>query len=126
MNSFSIDANNSMTSNAGYTARTEEKRGFTKLIILLCVFNILLKASYSVCAPFLPAEANKKGVDQSMVGAIFCSYSVSFAIVSPMVGKFMARVGRRNFLIIGAAINALANFGFVGLHFLEGKYTFIV
>jgi len=49
----------------------EEQTGFTKLIVILCLFNILLKASYSVCAPFLPTEANKKGVDQAVVGILF-------------------------------------------------------
>jgi len=95
----------------------EERRGLTRLIAILCIFNILLKASYSVCAPFLPAEANIKGVDQSLVGAIFCSYSVSFAIVSPIVGKIMSRFGRRNSLILGSALVSISNFGFVALHF---------
>lgn len=74
----------------------QEERGYTKLIVVVCIFNILLKASYSVCAPLLPGEASRKNVDQSVVGLIFCSYSISFAIVSPIVGKLMAKYGRRN------------------------------
>jgi MFS family permease len=100
--------------------------GFTKLIFLLCLFNIILKASYTVWAPFLPTEASRKGVDQAVVGAIFWSYSVAFAIVSPMVGKLMAKYGRRNFLILGSLLNAIANFGFVALHYFEGANMFIV
>lgn len=123
MNSFSVEEHN--RSRRTLTVRTEAKQGFTRLIVVVCIFNILLKASYSVCAPFLPAEANKKGVDQSLIGALFCSYSVSFAIVSPLVGKFMSKFGRRNFLIFGASIIAISNLGFVILHFMEGANVFI-
>lgn len=77
-------------------------------------------------APFLPAEAALKEVDQSLVGILFCVYSVSFAIVSPMVGKYLSKYGRRNFLIFGSLILFISNMGFVALHFINGKYVFII
>ena len=131
MRKFSIeDSKNSSIilslKNEELLADSSKKTGFTKLIVILWAFNILLKASYSVCAPFLPAEANAKGVDQSLVGLIFCSYSISFAIVSPIVGKYMVKVGRRNFLIIGSIMIALSNLGFVILHYIDGANTFII
>lgn len=102
------------------------KKACTQLIFLLCFFNVLLKAAYSVIAPFLPAEAAAKEVDQALVGVLFCVYSISFAIVSPMVGKLLSRFGRRNFLIMGSFIMFISNFGFVMLHLLPGKTTFMV
>lgn len=60
-----------------------------------------------------------------MVGIIFASYSVSFAIVSPIVGKIMSGFGRRNCLILGSVIISISNMGFVFLHYMDGAYTFI-
>ena len=54
-----------------FTTNKNDEGGYTKLIVIVCVFNILLKASYSVCAPLLPGEASRKDVDQSIVGLIF-------------------------------------------------------
>jgi len=41
--------------------------------LILCLFFVILmlNASYSVCAPFLPMEAEKHGIDQSYLGIMF-------------------------------------------------------
>jgi MFS family permease len=103
-----------------------DKKGCTTILAILCIFNVLLKASYAVIAPFLPAEAASKGVDQSVVGIIFCVYSIAFAIVSPLVGKYLGAFGRRNFVTLGSFLVFISSIGFVILHYLEGKWTFII
>lgn len=52
-------------------------------------------------------------------------YSIAFAIVSPLAGKKLANFGRRNFLVIGAVLICISNLGFVILHYLDGRDTFI-
>ena len=96
------------------------------LLFSLCAFNVVLKAAYSICPPFLPGEATRKGIDQSVVGAIFCIYSVSFAIVSPFVGILMQKYGRRNFLILGSLIMGVSNVGFVAMHYVNDQTWFII
>ena len=45
--------------------------------------------------------------------------------MSPFVGKFLSKFGRRNFLIVGAAIICISNLGLVVLHYMDGAKTFI-
>lgn len=95
------------------------------LLAFICIFNVFLKASYSICPPFLPVEAIKKGVPQSYLGMMFSVYSLVFAIASPLVGIYLASHGRRNFLVIGTLLMFVANAGFVLMHYINHTEIFI-
>ena len=62
--------------------------------------------------PFLPLELELWGVSVSMIGYIFCMYSVAVIIGSPIVGKLMTTIGRRKILIFGLSFMGLAMIGF--------------
>ncbi|CAI2370277.1 unnamed protein product [Moneuplotes crassus] len=57
---------------------------------------------------------------------MFCIYSVAFAVISPLVGKFIPTVGRRNFLIIGCILIVTSNVGFAFMHFVNNPMVFSI
>jgi MFS family permease len=104
---------------------TKLKLGYNKIIFIMWFFNLIQNAAFSVWAPFLPSEAARKGIEQHLVGIMFCAYSFSFAIVSPIIGLKMQRIGRRNILVIGSVWSTLATIGFASLYYIHDRTAFI-
>lgn len=78
----------------------------------LILANILSNSCYSLVVPFLPLELKDWGIDVSVIGYIFCMYSVAVIIGSPIVGKVMMKVGRKNILIGGIFSMGVSMIGF--------------
>jgi cyanate permease len=57
--------------------------------ILLLLYFFLSSAYYSLFAPFFPAEAVKKGINQTQVGMIFGVLQLVLLILSPYFGKYV-------------------------------------
>lgn len=72
--------------------------------------------------PFLPLELELWGVSVSMIGYIFCMYSVAVIIGSPIVGKLMTTIGRRKILIFGLSFMGLAMIGFGTIPFSNSTF----
>jgi MFS family permease len=85
----------------------------------------LSNSAYAIIAPFLPFEFKKKGIDQEWIGYIFTIYSVAVIFASPMVGKMISMIGRRNLIITGLVLmgSSFIAFGMIGV--IEDKSIFI-
>ena len=62
--------------------------------------------------PFLPLELKQWGIDISVIGYIFCMYSVAVIFGSPIVGRIMTNMGRKFILIGGVCSMGLSMIGF--------------
>lgn len=81
---------------------------FDKLIVTLSFVNLLTNSAYSSIAPFYPLEAAKKGVSPIYIGFIFSAYSMTKTIVSPIVGRLMAKTGRKPMIYAGVLLEGSA------------------
>ena len=77
--------------------------------------NLASNSAYALCAPFLPLEFDKKGIEGAYVGMVFALYSVAVIFVSPFVGKVVDSWGHKNLLSVGIGFMGLAFifFGFI-------------
>lgn len=98
----------------------------TSLIMVLFFWILILNASYSICAPFLPMEADKHNISQSWLGIMFCVYSISMAAFSPVVGKYQYQLGRRNLSKWGMIVVAFPFVGFWLNDYSTSAVTFIL
>jgi len=86
----------------------------------------LSNSAYALVAPFLPFEFQRKGVHQETMGYIFAIYSLAVIIGSPMVGKLIQYMGRRNLISFGVVLMGLSFIQFGLLATLENKRVFII
>lgn len=86
------------------TEDSEEKKGTSlsqlpkKSIIMLCIFcsgNFLGGCVFALLAPFYPALAKKKGVDQTMIGLIFSVFEMVYFCIAPILGKYLVQIGTK-------------------------------
>lgn len=61
----------------------------------------IVDSSYSLMAPFLPQILKDKGVDESINGYIFSTFSAALIISAPLVGYYLSRYERMIFLRCG-------------------------
>lgn len=67
-------------------------------LISMCTITILSNSAYALIAPFFPIELIKVGVPIEMFGYIFSTYSLAVIVCSPLVGYFLTKFKRRNFV----------------------------
>lgn len=75
-----------------------------KLDLVVCsmfFITALSNSAYALIAPFLPFEFERKGVDLTLMGYIFSIYSVAVIFCSPLIGKLISKMGRRNLIMFG-------------------------
>ena len=58
-------------------------------IVLLSTYYIISSSYYSLLAPFLPAEALKKGLNETQIGIIFGIFELVLLVLSPIFGKYV-------------------------------------
>ena len=68
---------------------------------------------YSVLAPFYPPIAISKGMTTKGVGYLFSLYAIVAFCFSPVSGKVMNKIGRKNVLLIGGTIESLGMLIFI-------------
>ena len=78
------------------------------LVLAILGMTALSNSAYAIIAPFLPFSFKKKGIDQEWIGYIFSIYSVAVIVCSPMVGKMINIVGRRNLVVFGMAMMGMS------------------
>lgn len=83
---------------------------------------ILFTLSAAVCSvmvglgiiwPLLPVLAVQLGAGGLVVGLIIASYNISRTFLSPFVGRFSDRLGRKNFILMGLALYSAVSFAYV-------------
>lgn len=97
-----------------------------KLILTLSFVNLLTNSAYSCIAPFYPLEAIKKGVDPIYIGFIFSVYSLTKAIVAPIVGQLMAKTGRKFMIYSGVILEGTAIICFGLIDYVEDPKMYAI
>ncbi|OMJ88569.1 hypothetical protein SteCoe_9429 [Stentor coeruleus] len=95
--------------------------------ICLCLYALYFWGCsvYAVLAPFYPAKAEAKGMSKQSIGYLFSLYALVAFMFSPVSGKVMNKIGRRNVLMIGGVLESIGMFIFAFVIDLEGN-AFIV
>ena len=69
------------------------------MFVWIVISSFVSGGAYSVCAPMLPPELEKKDITGFLVGIIFAMYSVGSILWAPVVGKYLiGKVGAKNLL----------------------------
>jgi MFS family permease len=63
--------------------------------------------------PLVPVLAVQLGAGGLIVGLIIASYNISRTFLSPFVGRFSDRFGRKNFILIGLALYSVVSFAYI-------------
>lgn len=63
--------------------------------------------------PLLPVLAVRFGAGGLVVGVIIASYNISRTLLSPFVGRFSDRLGRKNFILMGLGLYSAVSFAYV-------------
>ena len=80
-------------------------------VLLLCVFCSLL--GVGIVSPLLPLYAEAMGAGGVLLGMIFSSFTITRAIVIPIIGPLSDRRGRKLFLLIGFGGFTVATLGYL-------------
>jgi len=80
-------------------------------VLALSIFSSML--GVGIVAPLLPLYAEKMGATGIWIGTIFAGFSISRAIVMPIVGKLSDRSGRKVFLAVGLFTYAIISLGYI-------------
>ena len=76
---------------------------------------------YAVLAPFYPPIAREKGMTTKGIGYLFSLYAIVAFCFSPISGKVMNKIGRKNVLLIGGITESIGMFIFGFAEDLEGN-----
>jgi len=79
----------------------------------------------ALLAPFYPAEAEKKGASPTQYGLVFGIFQLTAFLVSPIIGKFLPKLGFRITFSGGLGLTGLLNILFGTLNLVEGVEAFI-
>ena len=80
-------------------------------ILALSIFSSML--GVGIIAPLLPLYADELGASGIWLGLIFGGFSISRAIVMPIVGRLSDRRGRKLFISIGLLAFAIISLGYI-------------
>ena len=80
-------------------------------ILALCVFSSML--GVGIIAPLLPLYAESMGATGIWLGIIFAGFSISRAILMPIIGRLSDRSGRKLFICTGLFIYAVISLGYI-------------
>ena len=81
----------------------------------MIVTQLIYGNGYSLIAPFVPLELERKGIPGAYAGVIYAMFALAQVIVSPIVGSMFNTIGYRNLLAGGVFLMGIAivAFGFI-------------
>ena len=97
-----------------------------KLMIWVLFTAIIHNNAYSLIAPFVPLEFERKHIPGAYCGMVFAMYSVPQVIFSPLVGKTFDRVGHKNLLAGGIGVMGVAIFCFGFIENMSSRVNVLV
>lgn len=74
------------------------------LLASMATVNFFSVTCFSLLAPFFPAEAERKGVSQTVVGLIFGVFEFVIFMSSPIFGNFITRIGSKFMFLAGTMV----------------------
>ncbi|XP_033123390.1 MFS-type transporter SLC18B1-like [Anneissia japonica] len=107
----------------GSTSMTREQK---ILFITFGLTNLMNEMTFSILAPFFPAEAGKQGASNAQIGLIFGFYALVQFFTAPIIGKFLPTIGCRFMFIAGCFISSGCNILFGCLDRVEPGTQFLV
>ena len=91
----------------------------------MLMVNFWTATAYACCAPFLPLEYDRKGIDGIHVGTVFALYSVAIILFSPFVGRVVDYIGYRSLLSVGLCFFGIAFIFFGFIESMEDKVAIL-
>lgn len=91
----------------------------------MCLITVVSNCAYALIAPFLPIELVKQGIPTHLFGYIFSTYSLAVILCSPLVGYFLTKFRRRNFVQFGLFMMGIAMLGFALASYIPSKSGFL-
>jgi MFS family permease len=71
---------------------------------------LLVCSSFTLIFPFYPKIAESKGIDLWLVGFIFSLNPMTSVISTPILGRYMYKIGRKNIVIASFIFTAISAF----------------
>jgi len=94
-------------------------------IIIICWADFAVGLSLSIMAPFYPRETLDRGVSVTVSGIVLSAIYLANVILTPLCGKYLEKLGSRNFLSLGLLFLGLGN-GIIGvLEYVRNPTTFV-
>jgi len=94
-------------------------------LVLLGGTQLLAGCALSLLAPFFSNEAEGKGVSVSAAGVVFSSVFVVQIVLTPVLGKYISRLGSSNLFNYGAILSGLTNVAFAFVPLLPSGPLFL-
>ena len=86
-------------------------------VLALAIFASML--GVGIIVPLLPLYAENLGATGIWIGVIFASFSISRAIITPIVGRLSDRRGRKLLLSIGLLSSSIISLGYISNSLLQ-------
>jgi len=86
-------------------------------VLALSIFSSML--GVGIIVPLLPLYAENLGASGIWIGIIFASFSISRAIITPVVGRLSDRRGRKLLLSIGLLASSIISLGYISNSLLQ-------
>jgi len=84
-----------------------------KVFPILAVSLFAAMLGVGLVSPLLPLYAQDLGATGTQLGIIFAAYGISNSVLTPIMGRFSDRRGRKIFLVIGLLSYAIISLGYV-------------
>jgi len=94
-------------------------------LVLLGGTQLLAGCTLSLLAPFFSNEAEGKGVSVAAAGVVFSSVFVVQIVLTPVLGKYISRLGSSNLFNYGAILSGLTNVAFAFVPLLPSGPLFL-
>ena len=95
------------------------------ILRLLGLIILLYGTTFSLMVPFYSKEAVQRGMSIKEAGIIYSCRYFMIIVSSPLLGKYIERIGSRKMLFIGTLFTALGTSSFGFLQLIEEKYAFL-
>ena len=97
-----------------------------KLVIWVLFTSCIHNSAYSLIAPFLPLEFERKHIHSAYSGLVFAIFSVAIILFSPLVGKVFDKIGHKNLLAGGIGVMGVAIICFGYIEHMTNRVNIIV
>ena len=94
---------------------------------IACVFfaNFVSTTAFSICAPFLPLEFERKGIAGSYVGIIFSLYAVGYILWPPIISKYAKTVSTNTLISLSLGLMGVEFICFGFIEVLESRVNIL-
>ena len=95
------------------------------LLLCLCSGSLMGGCLIALMVPFFPVEAARRGVSETMTGAVFSCFAATQLAAYPLVGRLVPRIGVTRSYSVGLLLAALSTAAFGVLPVINNTETFI-